>query len=127
MADPRPRLAVLDDPRVEVFQQVGGQQDPVLGEPKRVGPQVVDVHLRVVVQQHVLVGRVFQVGVGRPRGDLLELGGLVPFDRLVGVLDRPVVVGADRGGDVVALLLALGGDVDRVVVHHAARHTLDRA
>ena len=73
----------------------------------------------------VVVGAEGQVGVGRPGGDLLELGLLVARDRRVGVLDRPVVVGADRGRGVVALLLALGGDVDRVVVHHAAGHPLD--
>ncbi len=59
------------------------------------------------------------------RGDLLELGRLVAFDDLVGILDGPVVVGTDRRRVVIALLLALGGDVDRAVFHHASDQPLD--
>ena len=45
---------------------------------------------------------------------LRELGGfLLGRELAVAVLDRPVVVGAERGHVVLALLLALERDVDR--------------
>ena len=49
---------------------------------------------------------------------------LAARQRPVGVLDGPVVVGPQRRREVVALLDALGRQVDRVVVHHRADQPL---
>ncbi len=123
-AEPGPRFVIADHLLVEILEQFGSQGDapPAVGQ--RVVGQVVGVDLRIIVHE-VVVGPEGEVGVGRLRGNLLELGGLIAFDRLVGIFDGPVIVGADRGRSVVALLLSLGGDIDRVVVHHAAGHSLD--
>ena len=95
-AGPRPRIAVLDHPGVEVLEQLGGQRDPLLAELAGVRAQVQPIDVRIVVEEHVFIGRIDQVVLGGSGGDLLQLGRLVPVDRLVGVLDRPVVVGAER-------------------------------
>ena len=121
---PGPRVAVLDHAGVQVLEQLGRQGDPILAELAGVRTQVEPVDVGIVVEEGVLVGRVDQVVLGSTRGDLLQLGRLVTVDRLVGVLDGPVVIGADGGRVVVALLLSLGCDVDRAVVHDAADQPL---
>src|SRR5690606_29528753 len=84
--------------------------------------QIVGVDPRVGIHVHVFVGAVGQL-VGRAAGrDLGQLFLFVPLDRLVGILDGPVVVGADRVGEVVSLLFSLGREVGRGVVHYRAGH-----
>ena len=74
------------------------------------------------LSEQVFVRSEGQLGIGGLGGDLgqfLFLLGLL-VDRLIGVFDGPVVVRADGGREVIALLFALGGDVGRQVIHHRA-------
>ena len=90
-------LAVPDHLGVELLHQLLGQRDPVLGEPARVGAEVPAVDLRVAVGVDVLVRGVGQAPPrGRGRRSSSAFLVLVAVDLLVGVLDGPVVVQADR-------------------------------
>ena len=61
---PGPRVAVLDHAGVQVLEQLGRQGDSILAELAGVRTQVKPVHIGIVVEERVLVGRVDQVVLG---------------------------------------------------------------
>ena len=110
----------VGDERHHLRHQLGA----ALCEFQRIVPEVEPVRERVgIAELGLLVGGVGQCRLATASGDLLEfrkLGfGVARGERLVAILDRPEVVGANLGGVVVALRLPLRHDVHRDVVHHA--------
>src|SRR5436305_1865287 len=80
-----------------------GEGGAVLAVLKRVIAEVVGVHVGVVVEEHVLVGSVGELGIGGAGGDFFEFSRLIALDLFVGVFDGPIVVRSDGGSGVVAL------------------------
>ena len=77
--------------------------------------------LRIDAEELILVGAIGQLRLVAARGDALQLGRLLlGCDRLVAVLDGPVVVGAERQLPRVRGGVAGAGQVDRRVLHHRA-------
>lgn len=61
---PRPRVAVLDHACVEVLQELARQLDPFLAVFARVRPEIESIDVRIVVEQHIFIGRIDQVLLG---------------------------------------------------------------
>jgi len=119
-------LARLGESGVHGRPQLVHQRDALAEIRERVGRLVVLVGQRIhrprgIGADRVLVGRVGKHWIGAARRNRRESRGLVALDRLVGVLDRPVVVGAERDRNEMSLAAALAGHDHRVVVHHRTR------
>lgn len=105
----------IDDFREEILHEGDTAAGVFFGaftEIEEIGPGV-------VLNEEVLIGAEVETGFGSASGDLGEAGGFVTADAGIAVLDSPVVVGADGGGEVVTLFHARGGDIDREVIHDA--------
>ncbi len=109
---------LVDQPRQDLIDQL----HPPLGELDQVFAQVETVHQRIGLGEvGVFVGGELQGRLGAAGGDFRQFRRFAPCaagKRLVGVFDRPIIIRSDRCAEVVALLLSLGRDVHRHVVHH---------
>ncbi|EWS57824.1 hypothetical protein Y694_04242 [Methylibium sp. T29-B] len=102
-------------------QQVARDREALAGEGHRIVAEVELQRLGVDAQRVVLVGAVGQLGFGAAGGDARQFGRLVGRgERLVAVLDGPVVVGTERGLERHAAGLAGRRQVDGGVLHHRA-------
>ena len=111
----------LQRPCLLACQQIARDRNPLLGKGHRVGAEVEHQRLGIDAEEVVFVGAVGQLRLGAARGDALQLGLLlIRGDRLVGVLDGPVIVGAEHGLERRAARLARTRQVDRRVLHHRA-------
>ena len=117
-------LTVGQHARGLAFEQVAGDGDALLREGDDVGAQVELQRLGVDAEEAVLVRTEGEFGLGAARSDLRDRGRFLGRrDRTVGVLDRPVVVGAERRTERRGLPVerhAGRGQVDRGVLHHRA-------
>ena len=59
------RLAVLDDLGIEILEKVGGQRDAFLAELARIGAEVPAIDIGIIVEERILVGRIYEVVLGR--------------------------------------------------------------
>ena len=82
---------------------------------------------RIDLRPGIFIGSVGQLRIGRAFGDRFEkvLFSLQsPRSGFVAVFDRPAIVGAHEGGEIVALGHSRRGEVGKDVVHHRGNRAL---
>jgi len=105
----------------KVFHQLFGQEHALLRNFIHVGPRSKRLMFGVGREECVLVRAVVVARLGDLVGDLLQFIRFVAADRLVSVLNGPIVIWPKRGREIIALFYALRSQVHRHVVHHPSR------
>ena len=122
LADAVVSFARLDHAVDQSGENLIDQFQPPAGELDRVFAEIEAIHARIGLERaDVFVGGISQRRLVAARGDLSSSAASpsrAAGQRLVAVLDRPVVIGADASHEVIALLSTLRRDIDRDVVHH---------
>ena len=113
---------VCEDALGELWPELRNDRRPLLAPGKRVRAQIVDVAGRIhgAWPERIEIGAVGmarQARLARQLGGPLVVGG-------VAERDDPLIVRAYRRRVVIAVGFGVGGQVDRVVVHHGSGHTV---
>ncbi len=104
---------------LQALPQFLRQLHTALEKRKRVAAEIALVDQRIDCNPDVLVGRKRQLRFVGARGDLGQLCAFLLRGKwLVRILERPIVVRAERWGEVRTLRLAFQRDIDRRVLHH---------